>query len=624
MGNGVVATPSLEGNFYSCYAYADDRGVDDVVDLTHDESLGEQDRPRVVTQKEQEEEEEGLDKFDGRSNEDTFGLDSEKFVVEQLRPPRMVAMKAFLESGALAMDSQLRVLIVRMDPQFEMRNGVFMRRVHLRAQAGPANTKLVPVIPLKFIETVLYYCHGALMSVHLGRRRRSKKFDTTRTGLRGKGCRRRMPVKDLPGPFSLVVVDVIGRLTTTDRGNNYSLVFVDYFTRWAEAFAIQALDSITFVNVMIDGVICRHGAPEQLLSDRGTNFTLDLARSLYQPLGIKKLFGSAYHPQTQGLVERFIGSLLGMLRLFVHETQTDWDVYLPRILFAYRTSYHESLGYTPFFSLYGRNPKHTLDLAFLNTTKNRKSDEWANYRRQLYRSLHDSKRMVERQLIKAQDRNALRLQDLKTVLYEEGGSVWVFQHFREKRGERGSRPKCITPTRSENSIGKTRREEDRENAYRIAIPRHPDKVVTVHVNRIKSSKGVEADRTVMEFLWLLQTMNGVSGAPPVEDGDPLSEKDLPAGSYVERAANGSDEIAFTGVSSPILDMRQNNRSIEYLALASTYETCWLSRSVLFPEYDALNTAFENAKMKKKNLPDLRLSERLVDANPVVDEEGLLF
>ncbi|OWY91078.1 Gag-pol fusion protein, partial [Phytophthora megakarya] len=85
----------------------------------------------------------------------------------------------------------------------------------------------------------------------------------------GKGSRpwragrmQRMPVKDLSGPFSLVVADAIGPLPITDRGN-----------KWAEAFVIQALDSITFVNVMIEGVICRHGVPEQLLSDSGTNFT---------------------------------------------------------------------------------------------------------------------------------------------------------------------------------------------------------------------------------------------------------------------------------------------------------------------------------------------------------------
>ncbi|KAG3118558.1 hypothetical protein C6341_g27465 [Phytophthora cactorum] len=197
----------------------------------------------------------------------------------------------------------------------------------------------------------------------------------------------RMPVQDLSGPFSLLVVDAIGPLVVTPRGNKYILVFVDYFTRWVEAFAVASLDTISFVDAMIEGVICRHGVPERLLSDRGSNFTSNLARSLYETLGIKKLFGSAYHPQTQGLVERFNGSLMGMLRMYVSETQTDWDEYLPRVLFAYRTAYHEGMGDTPFFSLYGHDPVQPIDLVFLNTGKDWKSKEVAVYRRKLYHSM---------------------------------------------------------------------------------------------------------------------------------------------------------------------------------------------------------------------------------------------
>ncbi|OWZ17218.1 LOW QUALITY PROTEIN: hypothetical protein PHMEG_0008869 [Phytophthora megakarya] len=534
---------------------ADDSGVEEDEDLTPEESLSEQDRPWVVTQEEQEEEEEGLDEVDWRANENNFGLDSEKVAADQLRSPWM--------SGALAIDSQFRVLTLRMAPQFEMRNGVLMRRVHLCARAGPANTKLVPVIRLKFIEAVLYYCHGDLMSAHLGK---TKTLEKVRhhgycglVGKRmslstGKGSRpwragrmQRMPVKDLSGPFSLVVVDAIGPLPTTDSGNKYILVFVGYFTRWAEAFAIQALDSITFVNVMIDGVICRHGVPGQLLSDRGTNFTSKLARSLYQTLGIKKLF-------------------------------------VPRTTHRHRD--------TPFFSLYGRDLKLTLDLAFLNTTKNWKSNKVANYRRQLYKfktGMHYAYKIRKQYPTK------------KVTL--------------AKRGERKTKKVAFSwhgPYRVLGQVG--------ENAYRIAIPHHPDKVVTVNVNRLNSSKGVGADLPVT-------TENnegegrGVSGAPRVEDGDQLSEEDLPAYSYVERVAIGSDETTFTGVSSLtlyIVAKRVDNSLIEYLTLTPTYETFWLSRNVLSPEYDALITA------RKKNLPELRRSEQLVDANAVVDEDELLF
>ncbi|KAG3233889.1 hypothetical protein PI124_g21045 [Phytophthora idaei] len=74
---------------------------------------------------------------------------------------------------------------------------------------------------------------------------------------------------------------------------------------------------------MVSGVVARHGIPSRSLSDNGSNFTSEVAESFYQTLGIKKVYGAAYYPQTQGLVERFSGTLIGMLRMHVSEAQND-------------------------------------------------------------------------------------------------------------------------------------------------------------------------------------------------------------------------------------------------------------------------------------------------------------
>ncbi|KAE8899714.1 hypothetical protein PF003_g16089 [Phytophthora fragariae] len=324
---------------------------------------------------------------------DLFGLDRERFVAEQKRTPWIQAVIAIVEHGALALNAQLRVKVLQMAHNYVVRDGMLLRKVHLKARAGPARSITVPVIPLPFVESVLHYCHSDVFAAHVGQ---TKTLDKVRKHAywhgwqkdvieyvracsvcgSGKGYHpwknglmQRMPVQELSGPFSLLLVDAIGPLVTTPRGNKFILVFADYFTRWVEAYPVASLDTITFVNIMVDEVLSRHGLPERLLSDRGSNFISELAKSFYETLGIKKLYGAAYHPQTQGLVERFNGTLIGMLRMFVSETQSDWDLYLPRVLFAYRTSYHEALGDSPFFSLYGRDPVLPLDLAFLNTKK---------------------------------------------------------------------------------------------------------------------------------------------------------------------------------------------------------------------------------------------------------------
>jgi len=161
--------------------------------------------------------------------------------------------------GALALDSQLRVSVLKMAPHFVVRNGVLMRRVNLGARAGPARTINVPAIPLLFIETVLHYCHSDIFSAHLGKTKTSDKVrhhaywhgwkkDVVEyvkeclicSGGKGHrpwraGLMQRMPVQELSGPFPLLVVDAIGPLVVTPRENKYILVFVDYFTRCSQA-----------------------------------------------------------------------------------------------------------------------------------------------------------------------------------------------------------------------------------------------------------------------------------------------------------------------------------------------------------------------------------------------------
>ncbi|KAE8988354.1 hypothetical protein PR003_g23459 [Phytophthora rubi] len=526
---------------------------------------------------------------------DRFELDFDQFVQAQQEVPWVKALVGFLLDGALPLDPFLRATIVKMRSRYVVLNGLLMRKVHLPARVGPARSLTVPVVPLPYIETVLHYCHADVLSSHLGLTKPLEKVrrhafwpgwrkdvteyvrECARCGS-GKGSRpwqagqmQRMPVADLSGPFSTLVVDAVGPLPETERGNKYILVFVDYFTRWAEAFAVLRLDSVTFVEVMVNGVVARHGVPSRWLSDNGRNFTSEIAKSFYQTLGIKKLYGSAYHPQTQGLVERFNGTIMGMLKMHVSEAQTDWDLYLPRVLFAYRTAYHEALGDSPFFSLYGRDPVLPLDVAFLNLGKKWKSNEVAAYRRELYRTLRDSRHLVERQLLKAQDRHERRLSDRVVVQYEVGAPVWVYQLFRKKSGESRTKKLAFAWHGSYRVVDKVN-----ENAYRIDIPTHPNKTVTVNVNRLKKFRG----RWTRPFMD--EVPEGIEeDGEGIEDG-PLEETDLPASSFTERVTIGRGDTALTGVASPLLEIvakRVVNRAVEYLVLTANYESHWVNMEI---------------------------------------------
>ena len=168
----------------------------------------------------------------------------------------------------------------------------------------------------------------------------------------------RAPLTPIPvaGPFDRVGVDVL-KLPKSSSGNQYAVVFVDYLTKWPEVFATKDQTALTIAKLFVEEVVSRHGVPSQLLSDRGQAFLSKLMGEVCEVLGVRKVNTTSYHPQTDGLVERFNRTLTNMLSKRVDRDGTDWDLHLPYTLFAYRASIQESTLESPFFLLHGRDPR---------------------------------------------------------------------------------------------------------------------------------------------------------------------------------------------------------------------------------------------------------------------------
>ena len=158
------------------------------------------------------------------------------------------------------------------------------------------------------------------------------------------------------GPFHRVGVDVL-QLPASARGNKYAIDFMDYLTKWPEVFPAKDQSAYTIAKILVKKVIPRHGAPAQLLSDCQAAFLSKLLAEVYHLMGMKKVNTTAYHPQTDGLVEQFNRTLLDMLSKTAKQNGTDLDNCLPFIPFAYRSSPQTSTKESPFYLLYGRDPK---------------------------------------------------------------------------------------------------------------------------------------------------------------------------------------------------------------------------------------------------------------------------
>lgn len=103
-------------------------------------------------------------------------------------------------------------------------------------------------------------------------------------------------------------------------------------------------------------IISRYGIPEKILSDQGSEFINSVMNSIYQWLNIKKITTAPYHPQGNGVLERFHRELRAIITKLKEEKGKSWQELLPSALFAYRTQIHGGTGTTPFEAFYGRAP----------------------------------------------------------------------------------------------------------------------------------------------------------------------------------------------------------------------------------------------------------------------------
>ena len=169
------------------------------------------------------------------------------------------------------------------------------------------------------------------------------------------------------GPFNRVVVDVL-KLPLSYNGNRYAIVFSDYLTKWPEVFPSSDQKAETIARLLLEQIVSRHGVPDQLLSDRGQNFLSELVLEVCKMLGTKKINTSGYHPQRDGLVEQLNRTPIGMLSKSVSKHGRDWDERLPYVLLAYQVSVHQSTKESPFFLLYGRDPRLPTETALSQPT----------------------------------------------------------------------------------------------------------------------------------------------------------------------------------------------------------------------------------------------------------------
>ena len=231
-------------------------------------------------------------------------------------------------------------------------------------------------------------------------------------------------------PFEKAGMDLLGPFPVTDKGNKYIIVMVDYLTKWVETKALPNGTAKEVALFFAENVVLRHGTPKSVITDRGKCFIASMTEHLLTILDIEHLKTTSYHPQMNGLCERFNHTLADMLSMYVNTDHKNWDEILPYVTFAYNTSKQESTGYNPFFLLYRREVVLPADIAF--QIKMPKLAEEAEYGLQVKELMTKARKTVIENLHKAHLKQKTAYdQRRREVSYQPGDLVLIYKSFRQ-------------------------------------------------------------------------------------------------------------------------------------------------------------------------------------------------
>ena len=163
----------------------------------------------------------------------------------------------------------------------------------------------------------------------------------------GKKNRAPMEITDTPrDPFEKVALDIVGPLPESNQGDTYILTFQDLLTKFSKAIPLSNQEAATIAEAVVEKIICEYGVPEKILTDQGRNFLSEMFKNICKLFRITKLQTTAYHPESNGALERSHKTLVEYLRHYIDNDQSDWGKWLPYAMFTYNTTPHTVIGFT--------------------------------------------------------------------------------------------------------------------------------------------------------------------------------------------------------------------------------------------------------------------------------------
>ena len=256
--------------------------------------------------------------------------------------------------------------------KFELRNELLFRKYMAEGQQ-----MFRLAIPKALIRDVLYYCHDLPTSGHFGYIKtlwRVKQYawwqymniDVANYVKSCRACQFRKSPNTRPlGPqlkitpivnnvMKSVSIDLVGPLSQTKNDNRHILTITDQLSKFAIAIPLYETKDVDIIEALEQGLIYRYGPPKVLLSDNGKNLCSRNCEKFYEHWGITHITTTPYHPQSNGSVEKFNGTIAILLATQIKNEDETWDEFIDEAVLSYNTTISESTGFSPFYLMFGK------------------------------------------------------------------------------------------------------------------------------------------------------------------------------------------------------------------------------------------------------------------------------
>lgn len=156
-------------------------------------------------------------------------------------------------------------------------------------------------------------------------------------------------------------MDFVGPIDPLSNGKSYILVCTDYVTKWVEARVMTHARDNKVAEFFYEEIFTKYGIPREIVSNQGPQFTSTSIAALVNEYNIRHKKSTPYHPQAKGQVEVTNRDLEAILTKIVALYKKDWSNRLPKAIWAYRTTWKTTTGFTPFEMVYGKTAMMPID-----------------------------------------------------------------------------------------------------------------------------------------------------------------------------------------------------------------------------------------------------------------------